>query len=281
MNGIDISRWNPINLSKVSCDFVIVKATQGTGYISPTFYEQIQQADKLGKLLGVYHYASSGGAIAEAKHFLDTVKDYIGRAILCLDWEGDQNVNFKNPEYALSWLRYVKQETGITPFIYMSKSVCRQYAAQWDNSFPLWCAQYKNQQPSSYQDNPWTDSKGFGAWDSPLIFQYSSKGQLDGYSGNLDLDKAYINAELWKAYANGGKIVEDENVDDILTPTLRKGDRNEYVRKWQETLNKNGYCCGDADGVFGDKTEKAVVKWQADHGMEAGYIGSQTWATLL
>lgn len=279
MNGIDISRWNPVDLSKVPCDFVIVKATQGTGYVSPTYKSQIAQADSLGKLLGVYHYASSGGAIAEAKHFLNTVKDYIGKAIMVLDWEGDQNSNFKNPEYALSWLRYVKQETGITPFIYMSKSVCRQYASVWDASYPLWCAQYKNQQPSGYQENPWTDAKGFGAWDSPLIFQYSSKGQLDGYSGNLDLDKAYINSELWKAYASGGKIKEE--VDDILTPTLRKGDRNHYVQEWQERLNKNGYCCGNADGIFGDKTEKAVIKYQQDHGMEAGYIGSQTWATLL
>lgn len=279
MNGIDISRWNPVDLSKVPCDFVIVKATQGTGYVSPTYKSQIAQADSLGKLLGVYHYASSGGAVAEAKHFLNTVKDYIGKAIMVLDWEGEQNSNFKNPEYALSWLRYVKQETGITPFIYMSKSVCRQYASVWDASYPLWCAQYKNQQPSGYQENPWTDAKGFGAWDSPLIFQYSSKGQLDGYSGNLDLDKAYINAEVWKAYASGGKIKEE--VDDILTPTLRKGDRNHYVQEWQERLNRNGYCCGDADGIFGDKTEKAVIKYQQDHGMEAGYIGSQTWATLL
>ena len=280
MNGIDISRWNPVDLSKVPCDFVIVKATQGTSYVSPTYKSQIAQADSLGKLLGVYHYASSGGAIAEAKHFLNTVKDYIGKAIMVLDWEGDQNSNFKNPEYALSWLKYVKQETGITPFIYMSKSVCRQYASVWDASYPLWCAQYKNQQPSEYQENPWTDAKGFGAWDSPLIFQYSSKGQLDGYSGNLDLDKAYINAEVWKAYANGGKTKEE--VDDILTPTLRKGDRNEYVRAWQTYLQTNGYDVGrsGADGVFGNDTEKAVMRYQQDHGMESGIIGQQTWNTL-
>ncbi len=281
MNGIDISRWNPVDLSKVPCDFVIVKATQGTGYVSPTYKSQIAQADSLGKLLGVYHYASSGGAIAEAKHFLNTVKDYIGKAIMVLDWEGEQNSNFKNPEYALSWLKYVKQETGITPFIYMSKSVCRQYASVWDASYPLWCAQYKNQQPSGYQENPWTDAKGFGAWDSPLIFQYSSKGQLDGYSGNLDLDKAYINSEVWKAYANGGKVKEE--VDDILTPTLRKGDRNEYVRAWQTYLQMNGYDVGrsGADGVFGNDTEKAVMRYQQDHQIESGYIGPKTWATRL
>lgn len=65
-----------------------------------------------------------------------------------------------------------------------------------------------------------------------------------------------------------------------VKPTLRKGDRNEYVRSWQTLLNANGYACGSADGIFGDKTEKAIIKWQQDHGMEAGYIGQRTWETI-
>ena len=273
MNGIDIARYQKgIDLSRVPCDFVIVKATQGTSYVSPEYKKQIKQADDLGKLLGVYHYASSGGATQEAEHFLQTVSDYIGRAILVLDWEGEQNKNFSDPNYAMAWLRYVKNKTGVTPFIYMSKSVCRQYA--WDNSFPLWCAQYKKTPPQTYTDKPWTDAKGFGTWASPLIYQYSSKGQLDGYSGNLDLDIAYMNRDEWQAYASNEIILTPNK------PILRKGDRNEYVRAWQTLLNINGYQCGNADGIFGDKTEKAVVRWQQDHGMEAGYIGSQTWETI-
>ena len=275
MNGIDISKWQKgINLAAVLCDFVIVKATQGVNYISPEFANQISQAQSLGKLIGVYHYAGGGGAIAEAEHFLNAVKDYIGKAILVLDWEGEQNPNFANPGYAKAWLEYVKQKTDVIPFIYMSKSVCRQY--QWDASYPLWCAQYKNQQPTSYQSNPWTDTKGFGAWSECAILQYSSKGRLEGYNHNLDLDKAYINSAQWIAYAQG----DIKPVDPGIKPTLRKGDRNEYVRAWQKLLNVNGYQCGDADSIFGDKTEKAVVKWQQDHGMESGYIGPQTWATI-
>ena len=277
MNGIDISKWQKgINLAAVPCDFVIVKATQGVNYISPEFAKQITQAQSLGKLIGVYHYAGGGGAIAEAEHFLNTVKDYIGKAILVLDWEGEQNPNFASPYYAMEWLDYVKEVTEVLPFIYMSKSVCRQYKTLWNPSYPLWCAQYKNQQPTSYQSNPWTDAKGFGAWSECAILQYSSKGRLDGYNHNLDLDKAYINAAQWIAYAQG----DIKPVDPGIKPTLRKGDRNEYVRAWQKLLNVNGYQCGDADSIFGDKTEKAVVKWQQDHGMESGYIGPQTWATI-
>lgn len=275
MNGIDISKWQKgIDLSKVPCDFVIVKATQGVSYTSPEFKNQISQAISLGKLVGVYHYAGGGGAIAEAEYFLSVVKDYIGKAILVLDWEGEQNPNFANSEYAKAWLEYVRQKTDIIPFIYMSKSVCRQY--QWDPTYPLWCAQYKNQQPTSYQENPWTDTKGFGAWSDCVILQYSSKGRLDGYNHNLDLDKAYINEAQWIAYAQG----DIAPADTTIRPTLRRGDHNDYVKAWQTYLNAHGYQCGNADGIFGQKTQDAVVKYQQDHQMESGYIGPQTWATI-
>ena len=206
MNGIDISNHQKgIPLSKIAADFVIIKATQGVSYKSPSFYAQITEALSLGRLVGVYHYASQGGAIPEAEHFLSVVQPYIGQVILCFDWEKDQNVNFTNPEYAVAWLKYVEQRTGIKPFIYMSKSVCRQYANKWDNRYPLWCAQYKNQLPQiGYNLTPWTDTKGFGPWAGCQILQYSSKGRLAGYAlHNLDLDMAYITADEWRAYARG------------------------------------------------------------------------------
>ena len=75
--------------------------------------------------------------------------------------------------------------------------------------------------------------------------------------------------------------------DEILIesdthPTLRKGDCNEFVRAWQIYLNAHGYDVGKSgcDGKFGNDTERAVMRYQQDHGFEAGYIGTKTWATL-
>lgn len=272
MNGIDISRWQKdIRLSRVPCDFVIVKATQGTGYVSPTFKQQITSAESLGKYLGIYHYASSGGAAAEAEHFLQTVVDYIGKAILVLDWEGEQNENFNNPSYALDFLNYVKSKTGVTPFIYMSKSVCRQY--KWDSEYPLWCAQYKNQQPSGYQAQPWTDAKGFGAWQSPKIFQYSSKGQLDGYSGNLDLDLAYMDGAEWLSYAQGKVIVkEPEDHGSFDLPTIRRGSSGKAVKLWQVILGI------EADGLFGIITQEETRQFQLENNLKVdGIVGAKSW----
>ena len=161
----------------------------------------------------------------------------------------------------------------------MSKSVCRQYASAWDASFPLWCAQYANYQYTGYKVNPWTDDKGFGPWKECAILQYSSRGRLAGYTGNLDLDKAYITADEWLMYAKGE--INTEKPEEPL-PLLKKGDRNEFVRNWQMFLNLNGYACGSPDGIFGPKTEAAVKKWQEHHGLKPdGIIGPLTWGTII
>lgn len=81
-----------------------------------------------------------------------------------------------------------------------------------------------------------------------------------------------------------GKPAEKQ---DVLTPgeyypTLRKGDRNEYVLHWQIFLNMNGYFCGTEDGIFGKNTERAVKEWQQAHGLiPDGIIGPKTWNAIM
>lgn len=72
-------------------------------------------------------------------------------------------------------------------------------------------------------------------------------------------------------------------------PTLRRGDRGEYVTLAQTMLIQKGYDCGSfgADGQFGAATEKAVRAFQKDHTDENGsplvsdgVIGAKTWWAL-
>ena len=201
MKGIDISHWQRgIDLAAVDCDFVIFKATQGTNYIDPCFQKFYAQAMSLGKKIGLYHYYGSGESEAQAEHFLQTVRSYIGKAVLILDWEVDQNPDFKKgPALPKRFLDYVLAKTGVHPLIYMSKSVCREY--DWTEvvkgNYGLWMAQYANKKPTGYQDKPWTDSKGLGAFKSYAIHQYTSNGHIDGYNGSLDLDIAYMTPAAW------------------------------------------------------------------------------------
>ncbi len=56
---------------------------------------------------------------------------------------------------------------------------------------------------------------------------------------------------------------------------LYKGDASEEVTLLQSLLGIN------ADGVFGDQTEAAVIKFQNEHNLGAdGIVGSLTWTAL-
>ncbi len=70
----------------------------------------------------------------------------------------------------------------------------------------------------------------------------------------------------------------------ISRPTLKKGDRGEYVREMQEDLIKLGYDLSPfgADGSFGNKTLAALKSFQRASGLAAdGICGPKTWEALL
>ena len=277
MNGIDISgHQQGIDLAVVPCDFVIIKATQGTSFVNPDFKRQITQALSLNKLAGVYHYATAADINQQVEHFVETIMPYLGKVIIALDWEGQDNKKFDDYKFCEDLLETIKNRTGKIPFLYMSKGVARQYKWERGRYYPFWCAQYKKLAPRTYVNNPWTDDKGWGAWSGCAILQYSSRGRLSGYKENLDLDLCYLTADEWMYYASG----EVNLTPDVIKPIIKYGDKNDYVKAWQNYLNASGYPCGNPDGVFGDKTLRALCKYQQDHGMESGYIGEQTWNTL-
>jgi len=67
---------------------------------------------------------------------------------------------------------------------------------------------------------------------------------------------------------------EDVHPDDVglRRPTLREGSGGGDVRVWQTVVGVV------ADSVFGQKTRKATVSWQAEHRLKAdGIVGPKTW----
>ncbi|WP_251900629.1 GH25 family lysozyme [Lactococcus lactis] len=221
MNGIDISSYQAeLNAGIVPSDFVIIKATEGTNYINPTWEEQAGQVIQTNKLLGFYHFASTGNPIAEADFFVSVVKDYIGKAVLVLDFEAGA-INAWGNIGARQFLNRVKEKTGVYPMIYMSAEVTRQF--NWSiisSTNPLWVAQYASMNPTGYQSEPWTDGKGYGAWSSAAIHQYSSAGSLANWNGNLDINLAYINTNQWKSLAGGSTsnsvITDKTNLNNTI-----------------------------------------------------------------
>lgn len=62
---------------------------------------------------------------------------------------------------------------------------------------------------------------------------------------------------------------------------LKQGSQGEPVKSVQEILHQLGYKPGPVDGIFGDKTESAVVKFQEEHSLYSdGIVGPNTWSML-
>ena len=260
LNGIDISKWQgDINLSAVPSDFVIVKATQGTSYVNP-YFSKLDEAIKLGKLVGVYHYCSKGGAVNEAKHFVNTIKPYIGKILIAIDWEGEGNPNFGNALYLLEVLDEVYKLTNVKPFLYQSKSVCR--TSNMDKIAPnyeLWSAQYASTNDVyGYQINPWTDNKGFGPWQNHTIHQYTSRGILSGYKGHLDLDIAYMTKQEWldRCKPNYNPSPKQNNVNKKYTVSVAN---SLNIRKESNTSSKVVGILKNNSQIYVDKIENGMA----------------------
>lgn len=203
LNGIDIASYQSgIDLSVVPCDFVIIKATQGTGYVNPDCDRAYQQAKRAGKLRGTYHYVGGGNAVAEADYYVNNIKGYIKDGLLAIDWEAEQNGAWGNEAYLEQLVRRVIERTGVKPLIYSMASRYAQVAAVAKKlDCGLWIAEYADMNPTGYQAHPWRE----GAY-ACAIRQYASTGRLNGWGGNLDLNIAYMTRDQWTKYVNpGGK----------------------------------------------------------------------------
>lgn len=199
LNCIDVSSHQPANITDlVDYDGVIIKATEGTGYVSPNCDSQYQRAKARGKLLGVYHFASGGDAAAEANYFVQNTLGYIGEAILVLDYEASA-IN-RGREWVRTFLKTVYNLTKVHPVLYASRSVIDSQNLKTlcdEENCGLWLAAYPHTNPTGYYEP--ANERG------EIIKQYSSTGRLNGYNGNLDLDYAWLSADQWRKYAKGDR----------------------------------------------------------------------------
>lgn len=219
LKGVDLSHWQSNFEAFNNVDFAIIKATEGVGYVDPACDTLYQRAKKAGKLLGVYHFARpdlNNSAVAEADWFVKNIQGYIKEAILVLDWESGY---LGNVAWAKQFLDRVKEKTGVKAVLYASRSPINSF--DWSSvanaDYGLWVADYGAN----------TGSEGTKPvvkwWQFYILWQYTSKGRVSGYSGNVDLNNFYGDAETWRKYATSSstapapaKKTVEELADEVL-----------------------------------------------------------------
>lgn len=213
MNGIDVSSNQPANIcTLVDYDFAIVKVSgnpQGYAwdYVNP--YWRQQAADALAKCgcLGLYHFTWGKAAETEADFFLAQIGDYVGRAVLVIDYEGEA-VRLGR-EWLRAFIRRIVERTGVNPMVYAgSADIIAQDLVQLcrDENCGLWSANY------------WQGYNRIDGYDSSAcrmdvagsaMWQFTSTGYLDGYGHGLDLNHFFGDADAWRAYAAGDGCVPE------------------------------------------------------------------------
>ena len=198
MHGIDVSGWqSPTVTCTADYDFAVVKATQGTGFTNSYITSQAQCVRQRGKSLGFYHYAGGGNATAEADHFVNTIRPYLGSAVLVLDWESYQNAAWGDSNWIRVFVNRVHARTGVWPLAYTSAAHLWQIPSDVRAHCGLWVAQYANNNATGYQTRPWN----YGRYGQAMR-QYTSNGRINGYAGPLDLNYFRGTSAQWNKYAN-------------------------------------------------------------------------------
>lgn len=196
LNFLDTSNWQGGYIPALTGgDAVIVKATEGTGFVDPYCDSIIQQAIAYGMPWGFYHFAGDEDATSESDFFLENCRNYFGQGIPVLDWEGNQSVDWVN-----AFVECVHAQTGVWPWIYanpwrFNQGGVNPNCARWVASYP------------DVASPTWSQAQG---WECPaadgnvVAWQFCSDGAVNGIAGNVDLDLFYGSKEQWQAYARGG-----------------------------------------------------------------------------
>lgn len=222
LTGPDISAYQGPPYQKIDVDFakvaaaghsfVIVKATEGTGYVNALFAKHWKAIPQHGMMRGAYHFGrwEYDKARAEAEHFVKTIGS-LGiddmSPILDLEWLRAKNPNApgiteaekkrrlahaaliksRTPDQIVDWtvafLERVEELTERWPMLYTGPSFYKYKCKPARNGSRLrdwryWCVDY---------DVP-PGKCDFAPWDRWTLHQYTGHGICPGVQGDCDLN---------------------------------------------------------------------------------------------
>ena len=211
--GIDVSKWQGyIDWKKVKdsgIEFAMIRigyrgSSVGNIVMDPYFYQNIKGAIANGIYVGIYFFSmatTEEEAIQEAAWTVEIIKKYKITYPVAYDFEsfGQGRVAEVSKEQmnnnAVAFLNYIKS-SGYDAMMYGSKSA---FNTRWTMSkfsnFKVWLAHYTENTDYSGRYNMW---------------QYTSKGSVEGINGNVDMNIAYFKYSDTKEELNN-EVVWDTN----------------------------------------------------------------------
>ena len=307
---IDVSEWQgKIDWEKVKpqIDGAILRCGYGGDLErqdDAQFKRNADECTRLGIPFGVYLYSYAKTveqAKSEAAHILRLVKGYKLSYPVYLDLE--ENGTQTGAVERATVFGQIIEKAGYWCGVYANLNWWNNYLKGLDR-FTKWVAQYnaKCDYKGSYLD----------------IWQYTSKGKVDGIKGNVDMNECYRDFPVvisgnagaasttkpnekkeekgyalydfvWDVQNACGASVDGiagpETLSKTVTLSATKNRKHKAVKAVQKRLFTLGYTqVGTADGIAGAKFTAAVKAFQKDNGCTSdGEITAKnkTWRKLL
>lgn len=193
--GIDVSKWNKdIDWEKVKeagVEFVIIRcgyrgSTTGSLVIDPYFEQNIHGAQEAGLNVGVYFFTQAVNeveAVEEASMVLSLIQNQYLTYPVFIDTEGAgggraDGLGVEKRTAVCKAFCDTIQNAGYDSGVYASKNWYnnRLHAEELER-YAIWLAEYRETPTYEGYYNMW---------------QYTSKGSVDGIEGNVDLNISYI-----------------------------------------------------------------------------------------
>lgn len=280
--GIDVSKHNgTINWSKVKnkIDFAIIRCGYGmnqTNQDDEQYANNVRGCIENGIPFGVYLYSYANTlekAQSEAEHILRLVNPYKDAITLGIWYDIEDKIqrdlgkNFL--EQIINTFCNKVKENGYNVGIYANKDwLTNRISENVKNSYPLWVAGYGNNNGEPHYNYRYEHN-------NMIMFQYTSKGNVQGISGNVDLNEYYGN-EL-KVPEIEEKPIEENSSKNIYNDGLVN-----CIYDIQEWLNRH-YNTGLAlDNMYGPKTKSALIKGlqtELNQQFNKGLVVDGVWGT--
>lgn len=190
IKGIDISHWNGcIDFDKVKAsgiDFVIIKAggSDKGFYTDSKFIENYKKAEAAGLHIGAYYFAGKyfrgiEAGVTDAKKFIEILKGLKFDYPVFLDIEAQEN-RYKDgiTDAAVAFCKEL-EKAGYFVGIYASDISGFKDKLHHDRikDYAHWVARYGNEPKVCKEYDIW---------------QYTSKGSVNGISGSVDMDMSAV-----------------------------------------------------------------------------------------
>lgn len=266
VSGIDVASYQTTTYSTAGLAFVFAKATEGTSYVNPHYSGQVAHGRAAGLVVGHYHFADGGDAVAEAKHFLATVQLKRGD-LIAYDWEDTRASQAERD----AWIAYVRQHApGYRIVLYCNLSFWKSRDTENNAADGLWIAD---------PDAPAGHPRVTHAW---VFHQYSETGGIDhnvasfatvaalrAWAG-VAVPKPPIKPPTTPAKPPAAKphVSLAHIIHAARTDPHAKQGHTTYaaeVRIVEAALRAEGLISAKyaSDGSFGSLTVKGYGKWQA------------------